>query len=294
MKVLFVGAGGIDKPWLQRFALIGYFVLAYAISWSIGIPLALIAQGKLDWPIPFAVHYLYGYGPLLSALIMTGLTEGWPGIVDIFKRLTNWRMSPLWWLVTLSPLVGYGIIVLGQRLIQGEWVDFRLLGEVHFLPNLGIGALFLWIFTYGLGEEIGWRGFALPRLQARMNALQSTLVLGVLWAFWHLPFFFYLFEPAIAVGWFLGLMSGAILFTWLYNSTGGRLLTVVLWHATFNFITASAAGDGLAAAILSTLVMVWAIALIFIYKPTNLSARDRQIITREYLLAGKEFSNEWE
>jgi len=266
------------SSWLQRNSLLGYFVLAYAISWSIGIPLALIAQGKVDWKIPSYIHYFYAYGPTLSALIMTGLIKGKAGIADIFKRLTNWRMSPLWWVVTISPLAGYAVVVLVLRLIQGAWVDLSLLGQVNFLPNLGIGALALWIFTYGIGEEIGWRGFALPRLQQKMNALSATLVLGILWAAWHLPIFFYLFDPAIAIGWFFGLMCGAILLTWLYNSTGGSIFSVALWHGTFNFITASAAGEGLGAAIMSTLVMVWAVALIFIYKPVNLSKQTKQVV----------------
>lgn len=185
----------------------------------------------------------------------------------------------MWWLAALSPLPAYFLIVIVLRVIQGAWTDLSLLGQVNFLPNLGVGALFLWIFTYGIGEEVGWRGFALPRLQEKMSALNATLVLGVLWALWHLPIFFYVFDPAIAVGWFFGLMCGAILFTWMYNSTDGSLLAVVLWHGTFNFITASAAGEGLSAAIMSTLVMVWAVVLIFIYKPANLSTRAKQVMS---------------
>jgi membrane protease YdiL (CAAX protease family) len=263
---------------LQKYSLPGYFILAYAISWTIGIPLALIAQGKLDWQIPFSVHYFYAYGPMLAAFIMTGLTKGKSGIADIFRRLFKWRMRPVWWIITFSPLLGYLVIVVVQRLIQGEWADFSLLGEVNFLPKLGFGALFLWIFTYGIGEEIGWRGYALPRLQEKMSALSATLVLGALWALWHLPIFFYLFDPAIAIGWFFGLMSGAILFTWIYNSTDGSLLAVALWHGSFNFITASAAGEGLGAAIMSTFVMIWAVALIFIYKPASLSTKEKQVV----------------
>lgn len=262
--------------WLEKNSLLGYFVLAYALSWSFGIPLALMAQGKVDWQIPFFVHYFYAYGPMLAAFIMTGLTRGKSGMADIYKRLTQWRMTPVWWLVTLSPLPAYLLIVIVLRFIQGSWVDFSLLGQVNFLPNLGVTALLLWIFTYGIGEEVGWRGFALPRLQETMSALKATLVLGILWAFWHLPIFFYLFEPSMAVGWFLGLMCGAVLFTWIYNSTDGSLLAVALWHGSFNFITASAAGEGLAAAIMSTLVMVWAIILILLYKPANLSAHEKQ------------------
>lgn len=265
-----------NTSWLQRNSLVGYFILAYALSWSIGIPLALIAQGKVNWNIPFSIHYFYAYGPLLSALIMTFLTKGKAGLTELFKRLTTFQMKPIWWLVAISPLPAYFLIVIVLRVMQGEWVDLGLLGQVNFLPNLGIGALFLWILTYGIGEEVGWRGYALPRLQEKMSALNATLVLGVLWALWHLPIFFYLFDPTIALGWFFGLMCGAILFTWMYNSTDGSLLVVALWHGSFNFITASAAGEGLGAAIMSTIVMVWAIVLIFLYKPANLSTHEKQ------------------
>jgi len=266
------------SSWFQRHPLLGYFFLAYAISWAIGIPLALISQGKLNWQLPFYLHYLYAYGPMLAAFIMTGFTKGKSGISDIFNRLFNWHMRPIWWIVAFSPLAGYLIIAIVQRIIQGTWADFSLLGQVNYLPNLGIGALFLWIFTFGIGEEIGWRGYALPRLQQKMNALSATLVLGLLWALWHLPSFFYVLNPNYTVGWFLGLLSGAIFFTWLYNSTNGSLLAVVLWHGTFNFITASKAGEGVGAAILSTIVMVWAILIIFIYKPANLSKQEKQVM----------------
>ena len=156
-------------------------------------------------------------------------------------------------------------------------MDFSLLGQVNFLPNLGVGALLLWIFTFGFGEEIGWRGYALPRLQKDRSALSATLILAVFWALWHLPQFFYLFDTAILVGWFFGLTAGAIVFTWLYNSAEGSILMVALWHGAFNFITASKAGEGVLAAVLSTLVMVWAVAVIIWLKPTNLSHVEKQI-----------------
>jgi len=266
------------RSWFQKHTLLGYFILAYAISWAIGIPLALIAQGKLNWQLPFYLHYLYSYGPMLAALIMTGVTKGKSGIKDLFKRLINWHMHPIWWIVAFSPVLGYLIIVTIQWFIQGTWADFSLLGEVSFLPNLVIGALFLWILVSGVGEETGWRGYALPRLQQKMNALSATVILGLLWAVWHIPLFFYTFDPSIAVGWFFGLLCAAIVFTWLYNSTKGSLLAVALWHATFNYVTSSKAGAGLGAIILSILVMVWAVALIFIYKPANLSKQEKQTI----------------
>jgi membrane protease YdiL (CAAX protease family) len=264
------------KTWLQKYSLVGYFLLAYAFTWSIGIPLALIALGKLDWNLHFSLHYLAAFGPMLSALIMEGLTNGRQGIGSLLKRLLKWRMHPGWWLMAISPLIGYTLIAFLQGIVRKTWANLSLLGEINFLPNVGFGALLIWIFTFGLGEETGWRGFALPRLQEKYSALSATLILGALWAFWHFPFFFYILDPTIVVGWLFGLMTGAIMLTWFYNSTGGNLLAVVIWHGAFNFITASKAGEGLAAAIISTLIMVWAIVLVFVYKPANLSPRPKQ------------------
>lgn len=264
--------------WLQKNSLFGYFFLAYAISWSISIPMALVSQGILNWKIPFYLHYFCAYGPMLSAVIMTYVTQGKSGLFALLNRLSIRGMKMPWWFAAFSPLIVYFVLVIVFRFVQGEWTNFSLLGDVNFLPNLGVWALFLWIFTYGLGEEIGWRGYALPRLQKNMSALNATLLLGTLWALWHLPFFFYLFEPFIAIGWFFGLMCGAVLLTWLYNSTDGKLLVLVLWHGAFNFITGSAAGDGLVAMVMSTFVMIWAVLLVFIYKPATLSHNSKHIV----------------
>lgn len=259
----------------QTRALIIYFVLAYAISWAIGIPLALAKHGVIDAVLPAWVHYFVAYGPLLSAVIVTGLSQGSSGLKALGRRVIQWRVRPVWWLAALSPLIIGSLVAVILSVVTTRPVTIEDLGRVNFLPPLGLIALPLWVFTFGLGEEVGWRGFALPRLQQRHNALTATLILGVLWTLWHLPQFFYLFDPGIAVGWVMGLMCGAIVFTWLFNSSGGSLLLVILWHGCFNFISASDAGNGILAAIVSTLVMVWAVIVCLVFKPKNLSRTER-------------------
>jgi len=254
--------------------LILYFALAYAISWSIGIPLALQHLGIIRPILPLWTHYFVAYGPLFAALIVTGLGEGKAGFWRLWRRIFHWRIGALWWGMSLSPLL-LGLIVIGiVSLATGKPLEIASLGEVNFLPPLGVWALALWLLTFGLGEEIGWRGYALPRMQNGRSALAATLILAVLWALWHVPQFFYLFEPAIAVGWFIGLSAGAIVFTWLYNSTGGSVLAAAVWHGCFNFITASSAG-GIVAAVVSVLVMIWAVIVVLVFKPLNLSARSK-------------------
>jgi hypothetical protein len=90
------------------------------------------------------------------------------------------------------------------------------------------------------------------------------------------PLFFYTYNPSIAALWFLGLVAGAIIFTWLFNSSRGSILIVALFHGTFNFATASSIGGGMAAAILSMLAMVWAVVVVWVFKPATLAGAEKE------------------
>jgi membrane protease YdiL (CAAX protease family) len=263
----------------KKHELFGFFLLAYLFSWVVGITLALEAQGNGDPVIPFSMHYLYAFGPTIAAIIMTWLLSGAEGIRELLGRILKWRVKLIWWVVAFSPLWLYGLIVIVQRIITGEWLDFSLLGQVNFLPQLNLGvALFLWVLTFGLGEEIGWRGYALPRMQKNRSAMSATLILAVLWAVWHWPLFFYVLDISIVIGWLIGLIAGTIVFTWLYNSSQGSVLLIILWHGFFDFITASKAGEGLAAIIMSAIVMTWALVVVFVYKPARLSSEEKHVL----------------
>ena len=205
-------------------SLLAFFFLTYGLSWAVEIPLALRAQGLLSAHVPWSLHYLAAYGPMLAAIIVTGITRGRGGLRELVGQMLKWRVRPVWWLVALAPLVLYALLTLVLRFIPGQEADLVALGQIEFLPNLGVGALFVWILTFGLGEETGWRGFALPRLQEGRSALSATGILWVLWALWHLPLFFYLYDATILVGLILGLLAGAVVFTWLYNSAGGSTM----------------------------------------------------------------------
>jgi membrane protease YdiL (CAAX protease family) len=263
----------------KRHSLFLFFVLAYALSWAVEIPLALRAHGLIAAPIPWSLHYLAAYGPLLAAIIVTGVTTGREGLRELCGRMLKWRVRPVWWLVALAPLVLYALLSLVLRFIPGQGADLAALGQIDFLPNLGAGALLVWFLTFGLGEETGWRGYALPRLQRGRSALSATVILWALWALWHLPLFFYLYDATIIVGFLLGLLAGAIIFTWLYNSTGGSVLLVAVWHAAFNFVTGClACKTGVAAAVVSTVVMVWVVVIVVWFKPTGLSWQHKQVM----------------
>jgi len=265
--------------WIKKHPLLAFFVLAYALSWMVEIPLALEAQGMIQAGIPFSLHYLAAYGPMLSALIVTGLIGGIRGLRELLSRMAKWKVNPGWWLVAVAPLGLYLVVAAGLWLIQGIPMSLAAMGQVDFLPALGLAALPMWILTFGIGEETGWRGFALPRLQEGRSALRATIILWAFWALWHLPLFFYSYDVSILPGFLIGLLAGAIVFTWLYNSSAGSILMTALWHGTFNFTTACVScKTGLSAAVISTLVMVWAVVVVLYYKPASLSRATEQLI----------------
>ena len=267
------------KVFASKHPLMTYCILAYVISWSVFIPLALMKHGVIRQFVPAWTYYFASFGPLLGALVTTGLIGGLQALRELFTRMLQWRVRPIWWVVALSPILLLAVAMVFLRLTRGEWFDVNLLGQIEFLPDLGIGAFFLWLFTYGIGEETGWRGFALPRLQSNGSALRATVALWVIWGCWHVPAFFLVYDPAILPGFMIGLLAGAIIFTWLYNSSSGSILMVSIFHAAFNFVSASQAGKaGLIDAIVSTIIMVWAVIVVILYKPRNLSKSAKFVI----------------
>ena len=132
--------------------------------------------------------------------------------------------------------------------------------------------------SFGYGEEAGWRGFALPRLQSRHSALVASLLLAVGWAFWHVPLFFY--RPGYTsmgvagiAGWFVSLLTGAVLLTWLFNESGGSILVVALFHAAVDVVFTSDYASPLLVNASGALIMVWGVGVIVLAGPRSLSRR---------------------
>jgi len=273
-----------NSSWLNRNSLWLYFVLAYAISWSCMIPVALSAQGLVKWQVPYAFYYLASFGPMLSALLITGKTEGTAGIRRLLGRLLIWRVGSGYLAFTLlAPFALFVLAVILNRLVLGSWPDLSLLGRADYLPYLGpLGVFGVWLLTYGLGEEVGWRGFALPHLQRNRSAGNATLILAIVWACWHLPAIFFrdtyvdmgiLAFPMLLIS----IIFAAAVFTWLYNSTGGSLLMVVLFHAIFNWLSVSEAGGQFSAILMSVPVILWSIFVMRRYGPENAAPIRRQM-----------------
>jgi membrane protease YdiL (CAAX protease family) len=269
---------------MKRRVLVIYFVLAYAISWACMLPVALSAQGIIFQSVPYALYYLASFGPALSAVIVTGATKGRPGLLSLLSRLWKWRVDFRYYaFAVLAPIALFGVAVLANRVVTGAWPDLNLLGQADYVPYLGIpGVVVLWFLTYGLGEETGWRGFALPHLQRTRPAANAALLLGVLWAGWHLPAFFFrdtyveMGLPGFAM-FVVSICFASVVFAWLYNSTGGSLLLVILFHVFFNWLSVSEAGGQFVAILMSAPVIAWAIFVVRRYGTENVAPILKQV-----------------
>jgi uncharacterized protein len=235
--------GGL-KGLLTRHPLLSFFAMAYALTWLAWSPWYLSKDGL--GLLPYDAEGISDYlntvalivGPALSAFIMTGVTEGRDGIRRLLRRIVLWRVGVQWYLFVLVGIPA--IILLSTIVLPGALASFRA-SEVPSTLFLYVVAGPVFLFVGGpVFEEIGWRGFALPRLQRLYGPLVGTLVLGALWGLWHLPLFLipswdtpHGSLPDIALFVLLAI-SIAIVITWVFNNTKQSVLLAILAHGSLN------------------------------------------------------------
>jgi membrane protease YdiL (CAAX protease family) len=223
-----------------------YFLLVFGFSWAAWLPVAAAARGMITLPASSTLDLLGAFSPTLVALALTFRSGGLRGVRALLGRLRRWKVAPGWYAFALATPAALSLLTTGIHiLLGGQSPDFAHppvlalypapleafgAGPWPFLPFIFLQQLLL---GSAMGEEPGWRGYALPRLQARWTALASSLVLGVLWGLWHLPRLLAGDSPvASSLGWLLlGIIPWAVLYTWLYNGTGASLLLPLLLHA---------------------------------------------------------------
>jgi membrane protease YdiL (CAAX protease family) len=214
---------GTPRPnWAARHELVLYFTLAYLLSWAIW---PLVILNPTSSPVlPF--------GPLIAAVIVALWAGGKPELWDLVGQLGRWRVHPIWYVIALlgpflmAALTAAPALAVGVPAHRtGAYTDWQAIG--YFFVRT--------IILIGLFEEVGWRGFALPRLQRRFDALWAALILGALWALWHLPDL--ISDPTRQrppVQFVLWTLALSVIFSWLYNSTKGSLPIVIIFHAAID------------------------------------------------------------
>ena len=211
-----------------------FFLVTFAFTWLICLPGVLSTLGLFQLPIPITpLVAIAQWGPSLTAFLLVYRDNGRAGVEELAKRALK-IPRPLRWLAptVLLPLVLAGSAICFNLLGGGQLPPLQLLSQPALVPFTFV---FIFFFQGPVPEEFGWRGYALDRLQEKWNALISSVLLGTLWAIWHLPLFFmgYLsflpFLPYLAY-----VVASTILITWLYNNTSGNLLVAMLFHAMSN------------------------------------------------------------
>lgn len=222
------------KNLIKEYPVSTFFLLAYAITWSSWIPISYLFVNNVI-EVTALVYLLYvagSFGPLLSGAVVTWIIGG--SLRAWFGQALKWRVHIKWWLLAFFLPIGLYAIMAGIQVALGGKLDLE-----RVAPLLSLPGGFLMVFLWGGGnEELGWRGFALPHLQKKQNPLISSLIIGVIWTFWHVP-------PGIIELGFIEWLKGfpfylvtitgiSIVATWLYNKSGGSVLLTMVFHASVN------------------------------------------------------------
>ena len=236
----FTSVANVEKDkqtnWLTKYSILVYGILAYGLSWGIGFSaFAAMQNGLLDPDGTFAsvLGQIAAASPALAALVVIAATRGRQGIADWLRSLAKWRVGLQWYFFAL---LGIPIVVLtAYSIIYATPLFQTLFQQWPILFTKFLPAVAFTFFGTGLAEEPGWRGFALPGIQAKYGPLLGSLILGVFWAMWHLPnvvlwdtpMIFFLLQ-------IMATMISTFVHTWVYNETRGSVFIAMLLHASGN------------------------------------------------------------
>jgi membrane protease YdiL (CAAX protease family) len=280
------------SSFVKKYPTISLFLLAQIISGGIaGLVLAKI--------LPEGLIFFATFGTSISGIVLAAIADGREGVGRLLRRLLVWRVGIGWWAVAalhIAVIVLVGLYL--YRLFGGPSPDLGNLGPL----SGAIIALLMFTFTAGLGEELGWRGFLLPRLQSRYSALLAAIIVAVPWTLWHwmlfavefpgMPYYSLSqtlgFVPAM-LGFFVYLIAWSILHSWVYNNTRGSVLMMCLMHgseAWVGYFLFAGAFDqdfrdlselgGMVA-----VMIVAAIAVVLVYGAKNLSRKHERIVIQD-------------
>lgn len=250
---------------LRRHPLLSFYAIAYAFTWALGVPLLLSKRGLIGIQVPHLLEPVAAFGPFVAAVVVMRAVHGSDGPRALLQSLQRWRVGPGWFAAALlSAPVLLLLALVGAILMGGaQTSDASRLGELWTATGL-FELIVVGGILQSLGEEPGWRGFAIPRLRERLGPLLATLALWPVWLCWHLPFF--LSRPAFGwAQWFgfsVGILSAAIWLTLLRDKTQSILMCIG-WHAMANICrNAALATSAVAFLIYNNLVLLSALIIV--------------------------------
>ena len=251
------------KAFIRNNPLFSMYILMFAMAWSVMIPQALYTQGVLSAPLPGWLEILSGWAPGIAAVLVSGVISGGTGIRELLRRFGIWRVGARWYIVGFFLLAAIILGGIGLHVLSG--------GTMPFIPAAGsplwdIALTFLVFVVVGFlinTEEIAWRGFALPRLQARYGALIAAVLITIPEVILHLPLYWVRdsFIQRIGLDWFSAFSAAAVfIYVYVFNKTRGSLLIVTILHASQN-AWSNLLSDNSARPFYFTVALIWAVAI---------------------------------
>lgn len=267
----FPATGATLRNWAASRPVFCFYILTISFSWTYW--LVLLARGEQVRAGSTATHLPGLMGPMVAAVIVTWVAFGRAALLEFLRSvlvLPRPRLRNA--LLALSP-VFIGAAAFLSLAAAGEPLPSP--GAFGVYPGTPAGTPFILLLLAvlvlnGYGEEAGWRGFASRILAQRLGRFRGTLVVAALWMAWHLPLFWLnanmqdLVGPVL-LGWALGMVCAAFLLAGLYFASNNSILVVAVWHTLYNFTVATPAGIGTAAAIMTSVVMVWGAYFAFVW-----------------------------
>lgn len=251
-----------------------FLLLTFGSAWLVWSPLLIAEYLHLTLPVPSIVLITLGtFAPTITALFLTWKYVGRAELRRLLGRVLIWRVSPIWYVIAIAGPAVVMLLAMGIHVLLGgtapDYVPFGarwLIVAVNFVLVLLIGG--------PLGEEFGWRGFALPSLEARIRQPWDSIILGLIWTVWHLPLFFV--SDSVQHGtpfWLFALLTVplTILITWVYHGSSDSLLLVMLFHAAVNTwsgpLMISPESAGSTRPFFLVVILTWVVAvLVIIFK----------------------------
>lgn len=256
------------KSFVTRRPLASMYIGAFILAWSYFVPKALYSWGLFPFAMPDALGLLAGWTPAIAAAIVTGIIDGWKGVKQLFSRYLIWRVSG-WWYV-------FVLVFFAPIILSAAGLHVSLGGE---MPKIGAFNMQWWEVLLSFlvqvlllmllnGEEVAWRGFALPRLQARYNNIVvAALLVAIPETLLHAPGFFLKDDPFISsVGVFSFILFSvalSIIYVWTFFKTKGSVLLVALFHASQN-AWGNLLTDNAARPFHITVALLWVVAIVLI------------------------------
>ena len=266
-----------DRP------LLWFFVTAYSASWLAWSPLTLAALGLVKGRPPPYLHLLGGLGPMFGAILVTWGSGDRAALRRLRDRALTIRGGARWLAAGLVlPAALFAVSLLVLSVFDASPVRWNRIGVSTEYPAMPPPVFWLAnVVFYGFGEEVGWRGFVLPRIQARRSALSAALLLGLAWAGWHVPLF--TFSEGLSrlgiggmVGWLMSMLTGSVLMTWFFNSSRGSVLAVAIFHGVLDIFMTSPVVPRVETA-MGAILTIGTVALIPLFGPSHLARHARTI-----------------